>query len=135
MPEEQTSAAAVAHDNDERSLFRQVLEKSLELVNSGDAGNYEIAMRMVLNFAESARFGPAQLPPVAIASVPAVIRRYLVLEISGGDEITAKSWYGLGELELEHLVEFLKVLLQDLPPRVRNNPPSVVLHKPTEVQA
>lgn len=77
------------------------------------------------------------LPPVEItADAPPVMRRYLVLEIRGGDEQTAKSWYGLAELELEHMQEFfLKGLLPELPTRLRKNPPEVVLHKPTEVKA
>ncbi len=76
------------------------------------------------------------LPPVAITSeTPAVTRRYLVLEISGGDPQTAESWYGLAELEFEHVVGLLKALLEDSPPRARKNPPAVVLHKPAAVEA
>jgi hypothetical protein len=71
---------------------------------------------------------------IAAADATPVTHRYLVLEIRGGDEQTAQSWYGLAELELEHMVELLKALLPDLPPRARKNPPEVVLHKPTAVQ-
>jgi hypothetical protein len=130
MPEE-TSAALVSSD---LAVLRQVLVKALELVNSGDNGSYGLAMKAVLQFADNAR-AEAALPPVAITYGPTVLRRYLVLEISGGDEITAKSWYGLAELEFEHLLEFLQELLKDLPLRARKNPPAVVLHKPAAVEA
>jgi hypothetical protein len=76
------------------------------------------------------------LPPVELATDgPAVLRRYLVLEIRGGDEATAKSWYGLAELELEHMVMFLNGMLQMAPLRARKNPPELVIHKPTAVEA
>jgi len=76
------------------------------------------------------------LPAVEILSdASAVTRRYLVLEIRGGDERTAQSWYGIAELEFETLVLMLKSLLPESPMRARRNPPQVLLHKPTEVQA
>jgi hypothetical protein len=117
-----------------RAVTRQVLEKALELVNAGDEGNYELAMKVVVQFVEGLRTPAAQFPPVAIPDAQNV-RRYLVLEIRGGDEKTAKSWYGLAELELEHLTTFLDELLKELPARARKNPPIVLLHRPTEVEA
>jgi hypothetical protein len=76
------------------------------------------------------------LPPVQIAAdAPTVVRRYLVLEIRGGDEATAKNLYGLAELELEHMVLFFSGMLQMASPRARKNPPELLIHKPTAVEA
>jgi len=76
------------------------------------------------------------LPAVEIVpDAPAVTRRYLVLEIRGGDERTAQSWYQLAEMECETVVLMLDALLPGLPQRARKNPPLVFLHKPTEVPA
>jgi hypothetical protein len=91
-----------------------------------------------LEFLSALRDTPAEkflMPPVEIASAEAVMRRYLVLEIRGGDPQTNKSWYGLAELDLEQLQIFLtKGLLQEYPARIRRNPPQVIIHKPTAVQ-
>jgi hypothetical protein len=77
------------------------------------------------------------LPPVEItADGPPVMRRYLVLEIRGGDPHIAKSWYHMAELDLEHLEIFLtKGILQEFPARARKNPPRIIVHKPAEVEA
>jgi hypothetical protein len=114
-----------AFSSDEVMLVRQLLLKSLELVNSGDFPNFNLAVGMILEFADKwrSKWG-AELPPVSIANqTPAVMRTFLTVEIRGGDPKTQRVCRESIEMEIEH--EFMLMRLLHCG---RKGVPELILH-------